>query len=292
MKTLSHLLLAGILLLYGYGAPAQDEYIVGERDTLDIQVWGEPSMSTTVVISSQETITYWMLGEIDVSGKSVSEIKNMLTQTLEENYLKNPVVDVRVSQFRSKEINIQGAVRNPGSFTLETNSISLLKLLSVAGGTSEDVGSQAYILRDAANKLKEETGEKDIVKMEDRIEIDLVKLLRQGNLSEDKTIYGGDFIFVASKDFENINIYFIWVEGEVKNPGQLNFQEGLTALQACIHVGGFTDLAAPKRARLSRMGPDGIVQVTKVNLKAVSKGKKPDVLLQPGDRIKVPERIF
>ncbi len=292
MKHSIYCIFLAFCLIIGFYALAQDDYIVGEGDILYISVWNEPQMTTNVVVSSRGTITYWALGDISIEGKSIYEIKAYLTEVLGEHYLKNPVVDVRVAEFHSKEINIQGAVRGPGTYTLETNSISLLKLLSKAGGATEDVGSQVYILRGAADKLDESTEEIDIAKMEERIEVDLYKLLRRGDLSQDKIIYGGDFVFVSSKDIQDVSINYVWVEGEVRNQGQIEYQEGMTVFQACIQIGGLTPYAAQKRTTIHRIRENGSVDIIRVNLKAIRKGKKSDVPLQPGDRVTVPARIF
>jgi protein involved in polysaccharide export with SLBB domain len=292
MRKSFYCLLTGILLICGISAQAQEDYIIGERDILDISVLDEPEMSTVVAVSSQGTINFWRLGEIKAAGKSIYEIRRDLTETLAKDYLKDPVVEVRIVKFQSKEISIQGAVIKPGTYILDTNYISFIKLLSLAGGADESAGSRAYIIRGAANQINEESGEKDISQLENRVEVDLVKLLREGDLSEDKIIYGGDFVFVASRVIEDVNINYIWLEGEVQNPGQVFYQEGLTAFQACIRAGGLTGLAAPNRAKISRKTPDGKIEIIRVPLKGIRKGKKPDVPLKPGDRITVPQRIF
>jgi len=292
MRNSLYYLLAGILLICGLSTRAQEDYILGERDVLNITVLGEPEMSTVVGVSSKGTTSFWRLGEIKVAGRSIYDVRNELTEKLAKDYLKDPVVEVKIVKFQSKEINIQGAVKRPGAFVLDTNHMSFIKLLSLAGGTDEGTGSHAYIIRGAANQFDDEAEEKDINQLEGRIEIDLVKLLRQGDLSEDKIIYGGDFVFVAPKGIEDVNVNFIWLEGEVRKPGQVFYMEGLTAFQACIRAGGLTGMAALNRAKISRKTPDGKIEIIRVPLKDIRNGKKPDVPLQPGDRITVPQRIF
>lgn len=83
----------------------------------------------------------------------------------------------------------------------------------------------------------------------------------------------------------------VYVIGEVQRPGAYNIHEGLTALNACILAGGFSDYAAPNRAKVIRVRK-GQTQVFKINLRKVLQGTKPDMLLQPSDRIEVPHRKF
>lgn len=83
----------------------------------------------------------------------------------------------------------------------------------------------------------------------------------------------------------------IYVIGEIKTPGAYAIQEGLTALNACILAGGFTQFAAPNRAKVTRI-ENGIQKIITINLLKVQEGKENDLVLQTGDRIDVPQRWF
>lgn len=280
------------LLAAGSGL-AQDDYIVGERDVLNIQVMGEADMTATLTVSANGTITYWYLGEIAVAGLSVQQAKEKIHDLLADGYLVSPVVDVKVGEYRSKEVEIQGAVAKPGTYPLTTNSINLIKLIALAGGVNpEQVGSYAYIVRGSAQKISSSIKESDVATMENRVTVDLGKLLNEGDVSEDKPIYGGDFILISSRDIEDVKRNFIWVEGEVPRPGKFPYQEGLTALSVVIQAGGWTDLGSPNRATISRTGPDGTTEVLRAKLKDIRAGKRPDLPLKPGDRITVPQSIL
>lgn len=99
--------------------------------------------------------------------------------------------------------------------------------------------------------------------------------------------------YVNPQVMVNVKSYagMVYVIGEVKRPGAYNVRDGLTALNACILAGGFSDYAAPNRVKVIR-NSKGDTQVFKIDLRKVQKGKKPDLLLEPGDRIDVPRRHF
>jgi polysaccharide export outer membrane protein len=78
------------------------------------------------------------------------------------------------------------------------------------------------------------------------------------------------------------------VEGEVKNPGAFDYQQGMTAFNACVMAGGFDKFAAPNRTKIIRQRGKH-VKTIKINLNRVKAGKIPDIELQPGDRVHVPE---
>lgn len=83
----------------------------------------------------------------------------------------------------------------------------------------------------------------------------------------------------------------IYVSGAVKSPGAYNFEKGITALNAIILAGGFTDVARPNKTKIVR-GEKAKILNLKINLKDVLKGKADDVTLAPGDRVIVPESVF
>ncbi len=325
MKSFFKLLLSLALFLSGsFCLFAQQDYVLGPGDRIRITVIGEPEMSTEAEISPQGIITYWVLGDIKVAGKTVSEFKEELTKILSEKYIKNPVVKIEVTQYRSKEVLIHGAVNYPGVYYLNENWTTLLKLISKAGGVTSNVGSFAYIIRGYMNrpvkleKLMEEVKKAEekekakksqnqkssrTEKQEDkhskkkepplkRIKVNLKKLLIEGDLKEDKIIYGGDFVFISSIAYEELSKNFVWVEGAVRSPGKIPYQPGLTVLQAVLQAGGLNEYSAPNRTVIYRTNPDGTSKIIKVKLKKIRKGKAPDIPLKPGDRITVPQSIF
>ncbi len=83
----------------------------------------------------------------------------------------------------------------------------------------------------------------------------------------------------------------IYVMGEIKKPGAYSVQNGLTALNACILAGGFTDFASPGRAKVTRL-ENGTTRTIEINLGKVQEGKMEDLVLQAGDRIDVPQRCL
>jgi protein involved in polysaccharide export with SLBB domain len=83
----------------------------------------------------------------------------------------------------------------------------------------------------------------------------------------------------------------VYVFGEVHRPGAYAVKDGLTALNACILAGGFSDYAALNRVKVIRQGQTR-TDVFTIDLGKVRKGKKPDMVLRPGDKIEVPHRKF
>jgi len=97
----------------------------------------------------------------------------------------------------------------------------------------------------------------------------------------------GDIVKIS-----DASMNFIYVLGEVKNPGIIQVTEGMTVLQAVIQSGYFTAKAVPSTVWLYKGGVDG--QAVKVNLSAAVGGGKIDFnpVVEPGDIVFVPTDMF
>ncbi|MDB9823498.1 SLBB domain-containing protein, partial [Deltaproteobacteria bacterium] len=120
------------------------------------------------------------------------------------------------------------------------------------------------------------------------VRVDLKSLLDKGDMSHNILLRSGDVIYIPLEKALNLGESKIYVEGEVKSPGVYDYQPGLTALNACIMAGGFDSFAAPNRTRIIRNMEEG-QEIIKIDLNDVKNGKIPDMELEPGDRIHVPE---
>src|SRR5699024_2048460 len=66
-------------------------------------------------------ITYGPIGEINVAGKTISEVNDIITAAL-VYYLRDPKVTITLSDTKSFMIYVSGAVMNPGSYEMNTNT--------------------------------------------------------------------------------------------------------------------------------------------------------------------------
>lgn len=94
-------------------------------------------------------------------------------------------------------------------------------------------------------------------------------------------------VLVSVKDYGGQ----VFMMGAVNKPGAYGYQEGLTALRACLLAGGFTEYASLRRVKITRV-VDGKSRTITIDLHKVSKGKNEDPALVRGDRVEVPRRGF
>lgn len=86
----------------------------------------------------------------------------------------------------------------------------------------------------------------------------------------------------------------IMILGHVGRPGAYPLPEdgNPTILKAIVDVGGFTQMANSDGTRIIRTLPSGKKITLNPHINQVMSGRKPDLDLEPGDLIIVPERLF
>jgi|GEM_PF-354702 len=251
------------------------EYVIGGMDILEINVYQEQDLSGSFRVSASGYIPFPLVGDVHVAGLTPPQAQEKLEALLRDGYLKRPQVTVAVKEYRSKGVSVLGAVNKPGAYQLWGGRMTLLDLLSMAGGVSLEEGSKSLILLrpDAHGETKS-------------ITFNLDRLLKEGDAALNVAVQPHDAIYVAKADA-------IIVYGEVKNPGTYPIEgTSMTVLEALSKAGGLTPLAAPNRTRIIRV--DGNVERTiRVRVGDIIAGERmKDIALQPGDVIVVPESYF
>lgn len=106
-------------------------------------------------------------------------------------------------------------------------------------------------------------------------------------LKEDKFLKNPQ-VSVLVKEYKSKKIHIL---GQVKKPGTFPFQEDMSVVQAVAMAGGFTPLANQNKTTITRK-IEGKEIIIRAEVAKISKGESPDIFLQTGDIIYVPERVF
>ena len=112
----------------------QNDYILGQGDTISIQVFDEPDLTLSTSVGTSGSINYSYLGDIKVAGKSPVQLERHIAGLLKDGYLVNPSVNVAVLEYRPFYIN--GEVRTPGSYPYQPG-LTLDKAIALAGGLTD-----------------------------------------------------------------------------------------------------------------------------------------------------------
>ena len=263
----------GISLLFSGPIKAQEDYVIGPEDVLEIIIWGHNDLKRVQPVSLEGFITFPLIGQVRSTGKTTQQLEKEITRGLGAGYIVNPQISVTVKEYKSKKVFVMGEVRNPGIYPVSKEN-NLLYILSQAGGPTKDAGEEVVIIRPDNPRFHGITLEEAKLKKEKIIKVNLTDALagdREGNI----IICHGDSVVVP-------RMPYFFVMGEVKKPGRYNLERGTTVLMAISIGGGLTPKSAPKRTRIIREH-DG----EKIEFRVMMK-----TLVQPGDTIIVPESFF
>lgn len=290
MNKLCHLALIFIIIpfltisLFAHGQSAlklQDistekiinEYVIGPRDLLEIKVFESPELDQTVRVSEDGSITIPLIGKVIVGGLTKDAVEDKIAGLLDERFVKNAKVSIFIKEHQSNSVSVIGAVNSPGMYEL-IGRRTLLQMITQAGGFADNAGDSLFVLREGVNGG---TGS---------ISIDLEELVEHGNQKLNIPLQANDVINVPVD-----KVIQIFVFGCVKSPGAQSFRmsDKVTLLQAIAKAGGLAEGAKRKAVMIKRRNKDGNEINITVNLKDIIKGKKPDIDLQKGDVVYVPE---
>ena len=270
-------------LALAMGAHAGDSQI-GSGDLVRIEVFDVPELSRELRVGESGYISLPLIPvKVKAAGLTSFQLEEKITELLQVNGLvSHPQVTVTIKEQRSQPITVIGAVQKPLVFQA-VRRVTLLEILSEAGGISNDAGSEAIITRtikpgpDAAEGARPEV---------QTIIIDLNELLQSGDPQYNVPVYGGDVITIPRAGI-------VYVVGAVERPGGFvlqNDREKLTAVKALALAGGLRSTAKPRNAVILRKDAGGAAnKEIDVDLTQVLERKREDVLLQASDILYVPD---
>jgi protein involved in polysaccharide export with SLBB domain len=122
-------------------------YRLGSGDVITVEVLGEEDLKRDHIrLSDAATISYPILGEIRLSGKTVGELERIIREGLRGRYLVNPQVTVTINEYRNFYIN--GQIKKPGGYPY-VPGLTVIKAVSIAGGFNERAAQdKIFIVRE------------------------------------------------------------------------------------------------------------------------------------------------
>lgn len=276
------------LLLALTQAPAEhkSDYQIGPSDVLRITVYGHEDLTQTVVVQSDGTFMFPLVGRLTASGDTPGELAQKLTVLLGQGYIRKPEVTVVVQEFKSKNIYVMGAVSRPGTYPM-MGSMTLVEALARAGPLSPTAAAEIVVVRppagqETAGPIVPPAGDGQpadpaVAVEASRAQVIKVNLaeIQAGNLESNVALQANDTVFVPEAPQ-------VFVSGEVRNPGGFAYRPGLSVRQLVSMAGGLTPEGSMGRLRAIRK-KDGRSKEVKIGL---------DDPIQPGDTLVVRRKLF
>jgi polysaccharide export outer membrane protein len=237
--------------------------LLGPGDVVRATVYGSPDLTIETRVSESGSMTFPLLGEVQVGGLTTQQAERKIGGLLEKGgYLKKAQVNLLVTTLASQQVSVLGQVNRPGRYPVD-GPRKVLDLLALAGGIGPEGGDMVSLVRTRNGQTTRET-------------IDVVDMVRKGELNRDVEVAGGDIIFVERAPRA-------YITGEVQRPGPFRIERAMTVQQALSAGGGLTMRGTQRGLQITRRDASGVAHTTDA---------KADDLVQVDDVITVKESWF
>jgi polysaccharide export outer membrane protein len=128
-------------------------------DRIRVGVYQEDDLTTMARIDARGHVNLPLVGEVAIGNMTIIEAQEVIQRAYREGrYLRNPQVTISMEEYATREVSIQGQIRNPGRFSLPNESTyTLVELVTKAGGIT-DIGkgtavTVTRVLADGSKKV-------------------------------------------------------------------------------------------------------------------------------------------
>lgn len=135
--------------LFSENATSGAQYRLGSGDRLAISVFGHPDLSGEFEVDASGEIAYPLLGQVSARGHTLEELRGIISDDLNRDFIVDPRVSVEVLNFRP--FYILGQVNAPGSYPY-VSGLNVRQAVAIAGGfTRRADQAEVVIVREIEN---------------------------------------------------------------------------------------------------------------------------------------------
>jgi polysaccharide export outer membrane protein len=241
--------------------------VLGTGDLVAVSVYDAPELTRTIRVEPDGTIRLPLLAEgVKAAGLMPRELEVGLSQALRsEEILVDPVVKITVVEYHSRPISVMGAVRKPLTFQAD-GVVTLLDALSRAEGLADDAGVEILVTQNDAIR-----------------HVSVKELLSGADPAVNLRLTGNEEIRVpiAGK---------IFVLGNIRKPGAfpVRSSEDSTVLKMVALSEGLMPFSQKTAYVVRRREGEKPLEIP-IELAKIMERKSPDVALEMGDILYVPD---
>lgn len=159
-------------------------YLIGPLDTVNIIVWRNPELSTTVPVRPDGFISTPLVEDLQALGRNPTDLARDIEKALGK-YTRDPVVTVIVTGFQgvsSEQIRVIGEAAKPQAIPYRKDMTLLDVMIQVGGLTDFADGNSAVLVRG------KEKGAQYGVRLKD--------LIKRGDISANVEVRPGDVLII------------------------------------------------------------------------------------------------
>ena len=182
--------ISGAAAASGSVSADQSSYRIGPGDMLEVFVWRNPEISTTVPVRPDGKISVPLVEDMPAVGKTPSQLARDIERELAV-YIKSPSVNVIVSEFEgvpAEQIRVVGQAANPQAVAYR-KGMTVLDVMIAVGGLGEfAAGNRAKLVRNVNGAPTE-------------YRVRLNDLINKGKIEHNIDVEPGDVIIIPEAIF-------------------------------------------------------------------------------------------
>ncbi len=166
------------------------QYVVGPLDGLQIFVWRNPELTTSVTVRPDGRFSVPLIDDMTATGRTPTQLARDIEKKLSE-YIQSPIVTVIVSGFQgpfAQQVRVVGSATSPQAIAYRANMTLLDVMITVGGVTEFAAGNRATLAR-VEGGTQREYG----LRIDD--------LIRDGDVGANVKINPGDVIIIPESFF-------------------------------------------------------------------------------------------
>jgi len=167
------------------------DYVIGPGDALNVFVWRNPDLSTTVAVRPDGKVSIPLVNDMQAVGKTPSQLATDIEGVLAE-FVRSPDVTVIVSTFGIGAYDNQ--IRVVGAGAVRPQSIPYRQGLTLLDVMIE-VGLSEFAAGDRAKLVRRRNGELE------EIPVRLSRLVNRGDLEQNYSLMPGDVVIIPQSRF-------------------------------------------------------------------------------------------
>jgi len=166
------------------------DYLIGPGDSLEVFVWRNPEVSTSVTVRPDGKISTPLVEDLVSAGKTPTQLARDFEREL-ANYLKDPLVTVIMRGFigpYSQQIRVVGEATQPQVLPYRENMSVLDVMIAVGGLTEFAAGNKTTIVRYVDGERRQ-------------FGVRLDDLIRDGDIEANAPVFPGDILIIPESWF-------------------------------------------------------------------------------------------
>jgi len=168
---------------------SQPSHVLLPGEFIQIKVFQEPDLDTSVRIPGDGHVNFPLIGEIALAGQSVQQAIRVIHDRLQARFLVNPQVSIAVLEPAKRLFTVLGQVQRPGTYRFpEQQELDLLQVIGIAGGYTRLADPGRIIVKRRID------GAEKVIRLDG-------KRLAKGESVEPFSIRTGDVITVGERLF-------------------------------------------------------------------------------------------